>query len=273
MKRLNNILLLVFILLSINTISSQEADPIPEHETFTIASSQVGETRVINVWTPPAYKNSSESLPVLYMPDGGIKEDFPHIANTLAELIEKKKIKPMILVGIENTVRKRDLTGFTENENDKKMVSIFGGSDKFRAFIKEELFPEINKRYRTTDEKSIIGESAAGLFIMETFFLTPEMFNNYIAIDPSIWWNNLYLLKHAKEYLTKFPDSFQYRKLWFAGSNAPEMSKSIKKLAKIFSKNNLQNFKWTYSDEPKESHSTIFRATKVKALIWTFGQF
>ena len=81
-----------------------------------------------------------------------------------------KKIKPLLLVGIENTQRRRDLTGFTEVEKDKEIAPIVGGSEKFRAFNKEELFPEIEKRYGTTSEKSIIGESASGLFVMETFF-------------------------------------------------------------------------------------------------------
>jgi enterochelin esterase-like enzyme len=142
-----------------------------KHETFKIQSKQVGEERVINVWTPENYKASKDSLPVMYMADGGIKEDFPHIANTLAKLIKEKKIKPLILVGIENTQRRRDLTGFTEVAKDKEIAPVVGGSEKFRAFIKDELFPEINKRYRTTTEKSIIGESASGLFVMETFFL------------------------------------------------------------------------------------------------------
>ena len=76
-----------------------------QHETFTIESSKVNETRTINVWTPPQYANSTDSLPVMYMADGGLQEDFPHIANTMAELIATKKIPPFILVGIENTQR------------------------------------------------------------------------------------------------------------------------------------------------------------------------
>ena len=109
----------------------------------------------------------------MYIADGGIiDEDFPHIANTIAELMKTKKIPPIILVGIANTQRRRDLTGPTEVAKDKEIAPIVGGSEKFRAFIKEELFPEINKRYRTTNEKSIIGESLSGLFVVETFFFS-----------------------------------------------------------------------------------------------------
>ena len=251
--------------------SSQKKDPIPTHDEFTIESKQVGETRNINVWTPSEYKINMDSLPVMYMADGGIiDEDFPHIANTLAELIKLKNIPPMILVGIANTQRRRDLSGPTEIEKDKEIAPIVGGSAKFRAFIKEELFPEINKRYRTTTEKSIIGESLSGLFVVETFFIAPDMFDNYIAFDPSIWWNNHYLVRNAKKYLANFPKT--EKKIWFAGSSANDISKYTNELAEIFKTENLSNLKWKYSHEPNEKHNTIFRATKEKAIKWIFGK-
>ena len=115
--------------------NQQPNDPIPAHETFTIDSKYVNEKRVINVWFPDEYKNSTDSLPVLYMPDGGINEDFPHIANTLSDLIKAKKIKPIILVGIENTQRRRDLTPPTSVAKDKEIAPVVGGSAAFRNFI------------------------------------------------------------------------------------------------------------------------------------------
>ena len=83
MKLLLSGLLLSVTLLIGCTTTPQYNDPIPAHDSFTLQSEQVGELRVINVWTPPEYKTTTDSLPVLYMPDGGIKEDFPHIANRL----------------------------------------------------------------------------------------------------------------------------------------------------------------------------------------------
>jgi len=264
---------LLFLLVTLTSCSNAQKynDPIPVHDEFSIESKQVGETRKINVWTPTDYKTSTDSLPVMYMADGGIiEEDFPHIANTLSELIKAKKIPPIILVGITNTQRRRDLTGPTEIAKDKEIAPIVGGSEKFRAFIKEELFPEINKRYRTTSEKSIIGESLSGLFVVETFFLTPNMFDNYIAFDPSLWWNDKYLIKTAKENLEKFSQS--EKRIWFAGSGAEDISETVGKLADILKTENLPNIKFKYSPEPKEKHNTIFRATKEKAIIWTLNK-
>ncbi len=248
---------------------AQQPDSIPLHESMTIASKQLGETRTINIWTPPGYAQTNESYPVMYMPDGGIQEDFPHIANTLADLINKGSIPPMILVGIESTQRRRDLTGPTEVKKDKKIAPIVGGSEKFRAFISEELFPGINKRYRTTEAKGIIGESIAGLFIVETFFVNPDMFDYYIAMDPSLWWNDHELVRNAKDYLTKIPA--REKRFWFAGSDEKGISKYTKELAEILESEKLLNIIWTYSDEPKEQHSTIYRATKEKGLVWMFS--
>ncbi len=247
----------------------QNKDSIPNHDNFTIASNLVNETRVINVWTPPIYKESTEGFPVLYMPDGGIKEDFPHIANTIAKLVKNKSIPPIILVGIENTERRRDLTGFSETIDDKKYAPLSDGAKNFRAFIKDELMQEINKRYRITNKKGIVGESLAGLFVVETFLLEPNTFDFYIAMDPSLWWNANYLANTAKEHLAKLPS--KKIKFWFAGSSAKDISLYTNKLHTVLEVNSPKSLIWKYSDEPSEKHNTIFRATKEKAFKWVLG--
>jgi len=262
--------LLLFFTLTNYQDTPQNQDPIPKHDTFRIASKAVNETRTINVWTPEEYTKNTDSLPVLYMLDGGIKEDFPHIANTLAELIKAKKIQPIILVGIENTERRRDLTGPTQVAKDKEIAPVVGGSEKFRAFVNDELFAEINKRYRTTSEKGLMGESIAGLFVVETLLTHPEMFDFYIAFDPSLWWNNQQLVKTVKQLLAKFPTG--EKRFWFAGSNAEDIYKGTRALSETLKSENNKNLKWHYSDEPKEQHNTIFRTTKAKALEWSLNK-
>lgn len=247
----------------------QIEDSIPKHDTFIIQSKVMNENRVINVWLPPTYKLLQDSLPVMYMADGGVHEDFPHIANTLAKLIEEGKIAPLILVGIENTQRRRDLTGKTESKKDKKIAPAVGGSEIFRAFIQQELFIEVNKRYKVTDERTIIGESLSGLFVMETFFLTPDLFDNYIAFDPSLWWNKHFLVQTASKNLAKLPQT--KIRLWFAGSSAKDISIYTKKMKNILAHSPAKNLTWQYSDEPTETHATIFRSAKEKAILWTLG--
>jgi predicted alpha/beta superfamily hydrolase len=269
-KKMKNVLTpVILMLLTIGCFAGSPAisDTVPKHDSLTIYSEHTKERRVINVWTPPIYNQSTDSMPVIYMPDGGIGEDFPHIANTLAKLIENEEIPPCILVGIENTERGRDLTGGSNvKKHEKYKIPMTDGAKDFRAFISDELIPEINARYRTTNKKGIIGESLAGLFVIETFLLKPESFDFYIAMDPSLWWNKNFLVNNADDFLDSLPK--RGTKLWFAGSGAKDISKYTNQLAKKLEKKNFNFLKWKYSDEPKEKHNTIFRATKEKALIW-----
>ena len=263
-----NLILVLFLISSCSTTKTYN-DTIPNHETIKIDSKIIGETRTINIWTPSIYQTNSESLPVLYMPDGGIKEDFPHIANTLTKLIKAKKIQPIILVGIENTQRRRDLTGPTSIAKDKEIAPIVGGSANFSSFIKEELFSEINKRYRTTNEKGIIGESLAGLFVTETFLIHPDLFNYYIAFDPSLWWNDKNLTTNADKILSNFTKN--PKRFWFSASGTEDIAPTVNKFAQILTSKNIPNLKWNFVNKPKETHGSIYRATKEEAIIWALN--
>ena len=166
-------------------------------DTFLLRSDVLHETRRINVYLPPAYADSPQGLPVLYMPDGGLAEDFLHVAGLLQVSTANGTMRPFMLVGIENTQRRRDLTGPTDSAEDKKIAPQVGGSEAFRRFIRSELMPAVRQRYRTTAETAIMGESLAGLFVVETLFLQPDLFDSYVAIDPSLWWNSARLVAEA----------------------------------------------------------------------------
>lgn len=271
MTRFLTCFLIVTFLLGCKSKPMVYNDPVPVHKSIAIDSRFVGEERIINIWTPPGYEDGGAAFPVLYMPDGGVGEDFPHIANTLAELIKSNEIEPVILVGIENTERGRDLTGAsTVVAHEKYGIPMTDGAKNFRSFILEELVPEIERSYRTTDKNGIIGESLAGLFVVETFLLQPGAFDFYIAMDPSLWWNDNFLVKNAAAYLTEVPDSS--RKLWFAGSNTTDIFEYTRQFAELLEREQPKGLDWKYSDEPDEKHHTIFRATKEQALIWTLGR-
>jgi hypothetical protein len=188
-------------------------------ETFPLRSQVLHETRRMKVYVPPVYADSlSVRLPVLYMPDGGMAEDFLHVAGLVQVSTGNGTMRPFILVGIENTERRRDLTGPTDVASNKTIVPRVGGSAVFRDFIRTELMPEIKHRYRTTQATAIVGESLAGLFIVETFLLEPTLFDTYIAIDPSLWWNDGKLVGGA---------TTQIRAVNGAMSGAPSGTKSL----------------------------------------------
>ena len=245
-------------------VTASPASPLVIGETFTIQSTALNETRRINVYLPPQYTETPTTrLPVLYMPDGGIAEDFLHVAGLVQVSTGNGTMRPFILVGIENTQRRRDLTGPTQNAEDKKIAPAVGGSAAFRRFIRTELIPVINSRYRTTKETAIIGESLAGLFIVETLFLEPDLFDTYIAFDPSVWWNDGEMVNRAAERLRT--GKFGSRTLYMA-SSSDDRAGQLRKFADVLSKNAPKNLKWEFQPMPNETHATIYHPAALLAL-------
>ena len=240
-------------------------DAVPAHDTFTIASLAIGESRLINVYTPPGYRASlATKFPVLYMPDGGLDEDFPHVVNSVDSLIALGVIRPVIIVGIPNTERRRDLTGPTRFATDSAIAKHVGGSFAFRRFIRDELFPVIRARYRTTDERAIVGESLAGLFIVETLLAEPTLFSHYVALDPSLWWNGGAVVDSAETRLKAF--NFAPRTLDLASSNVADISAGTARFAEIIRTVTPRGLAWVYFPRPDLTHGTIFRAVGPSAL-------
>lgn len=245
-------------------VASEAPDRVPAHDTFTVASRLLGESRSINVYTPRAYDQSNTRFPVLYMPDGGIDEDFPHVVNTVDSLIALHAIRPVIVVGIPNTQRRRDLTGPTRFASDSAIAPRVGGSAVFRGFIRDELIPTIDARYRTTDERSVVGESLAGLFIVETFLLEPTMFKHYVALDPSLWWNRSALLDVATARLAALDSGA--RTLFIANSNEPEIANGTARFADLLRTTMPRGLSWVYVPRSDLTHGTIFRGIGPSAL-------
>jgi uncharacterized protein len=252
-----------------DTAPRKVAAPLVIGETFTIDSKVLGETRRINVYLPPDYTKSPDArYPVLYMLDGGLAEDFLHVAGLVQVSVGNQTMRPFLLIGIENTERRRDLTGPTENPTDKKIAPRVGGSAKFRAFLRDELMPQISARYRTNPEKAIMGESLAGLFVVETFLLEPDLFDTYLAFDPSLWWNNQSLAKGTAERLRARPEL--KKTLYFATSSEKEIDRIGHELSAILAKNAPPGLRWHYQPWPEESHDTIFHPAALKAFRTVF---
>jgi predicted alpha/beta superfamily hydrolase len=244
-------------------------EPVPPHETFTLESRAVGETRRIAVYTPPGYDPAGAArYPVLYMPDGGVREDFPHVAATVDAGIRAGELRPMLVVGIENTQRRRDMTGPTEVEEDRKIAPRVGGSAAFRAFIADELMPEVRRRYRTNDETAIIGESLAGLFVVETFLLQPELFDIYVALDPSLWWNGGELVRTAPERIRSRPSSVHRppTTVFLASADVEDIAVPTARLAEVLRENAWHQLRSRYTPRPDLTHATIYRAVGPGAL-------
>jgi predicted alpha/beta superfamily hydrolase len=238
------------------------AQPLAIGETFTIHSNTLREDRRINVYLPAGYTSAEARFPVLYMPDGGVAEDFVHVAGLLQVLSGNGTMRPFVLVGIENTERRRDLTGPTTNAEDKKIAPRVGGSQAFRSFLREELIPAIEARYRTTNERAIVGESLAGLFILETYVLQPELFDTYIAFDPSLWWNDEGLTAEAAN---RMKDGAKFGKqLFVATSSETGIVAATQRFLKTLGPSRPEGVV-RYEPLPEETHATIYHPAALRA--------
>jgi predicted alpha/beta superfamily hydrolase len=249
--------------------AASASQPLAIGETFTLDSKVLGERRRINVYLPPGYGGTELRVPVLYMPDGGIAEDFLHVAGLVQVGVGNRTMRPFLLVGIENIERRRDMTGPTNNAEDRKIAPRVGGSAAFRKFIRDELMPEVKKRYRTTGETAIVGESLAGFFVVETFFLEPDLFDTYIAIDPSLWWNDHKLVDGAAASLYARPRN---AKALFLASSSEFRGDvdATATLAEIL-RADAPGLRWHYEKMPEEKHATIYQPAALKAFRLMLG--
>jgi predicted alpha/beta superfamily hydrolase len=213
MKRILMVILLCFSCFSLfaqDTVTLIDSKPFILGTVDEIESKILAEKRIINIYLPPGYdENDSIKYPVIYLLDGSEDEDFIHIAGLVQFLNFSwvNKLPNSILVGIANVDRRRDFTFPTTIEKDKKDFPTTGGSEKFIDFIESELQPFIENKYKTAASKTIIGQSLGGLLATEIHFKKPQLFNKYLIVSPSLWWDNESLLKVPPKFSKASSDS------------------------------------------------------------------
>lgn len=237
-------------------LAQSAADPIPAHTSFMLHSRILNEDRTINVYTPAGPTSGDTLLPVLYMLDGGLAEDFPHVVNTIDSLIGLGRIAPVMVVGIENTERRRDLTGPTSVGSDSTIAPHVGGSAAFRRFVRDELMPEVRARCRCGGERAIVGESLAGLFVVETLLREPGLFQRYIALSPSVWWNAGELVRTAGPRAAELPEG---RVVFLTAANEEQIADGTGSIAAAL-RAAAPGLMLYYEPRPDLEHGTIFRA-------------
>ena len=170
-------------------------------KTITIESSILNETRTILVHLPEGYTNEQTKYPVLYLTDGSY--NFLHTVATMNFLAESGRIPQMIVVGVANTDRTRDLTPAILQSEKNDQYKTAGGADNFLQFFEQELIPYVEKHYRTQPYRIFSGHSFGGLFAVNALLNKPELFNAYLAVSPSLWWDNQRLINEANNLLKK----------------------------------------------------------------------
>lgn len=243
-----------------------EAGPVVLGERFTIQSDVLDETRNIAIRLPRGYADSDTVYPVLYVIDGGAEQDFLQIAGMSDLSWLSGQFADMIVVGIETSDRQHELTYPSSRRDHRSNWPTHGASADFRRYVTSEVIPAIDAAYRTNDQRVIMGESLAGLFIVETALETPEAFTGYIAVSPSLWWDSGSLSRRADEVFGgDYPPG---RTIYLTmADEGPQTEAATERVAAALERHGeAAGITWWYEPLPDESHSTIYHRAALTAL-------
>ena len=193
-----------------DAIAQEEDRRVTIGQMYTIASETLGEDRQYWVYLPASHDSdsgASQHYPVMYLLDGDLH--FPSASGVVQFMSSgingNVQIPELIVVAIPNTDRTRDLTPSHSTIDFDGEEDIFlknsGGGNAFLKFVRDELIPKIESDYRTAPHRTLVGHSLGGLLTLHALLDAPELFQGYIAIDPSLWWDNKLLVRHAEKTL------------------------------------------------------------------------
>lgn len=236
MKKIVILLLIVFSLINCNRnlnkdINGSQTNNIVIGKVDSLYSNLLDESRKIWVYVPENFKNErkEKKYPVLFLLDGPVH--FYAVTGMIRQLSSISGINllpEMIVVALPNTNRSRDLTPTHVDIDFFSGDSISyesGGGDKFLDFIAVELIPYIEKNYPASTYRTFIGHSFGGLCVINALIKKPHLFDNYIAIDPSLWWDNLAFKDYADSVLTN--GNFENKALYVAIANTMKEGMNI----------------------------------------------
>jgi len=235
----------------------------------------LSESRTVYIQIPSGFNPSkNQKYPVVFILDGEI---FLPTLNDVQSYYSGGFTPEMVLVGIANDKnRVRDLTtSIITTKYGMPFTEKNGDADNFRKFIEKELIPFIECKYPVTNYRTLIGHSYGGLFTISTLINQPHLFANYLAIDPSLDWDDQKLLNEAHKIIAT--QNYENKALFMSLSGQLHMQNSqitidnvmqdttdftlfarsniaFSKLVKLNAKNGL-SFEWRLY--PRDIHGTI----------------
>jgi predicted alpha/beta superfamily hydrolase len=236
--------------------ATQASEPVVIGEKFQIESKVLAETRTYVIHTPDSYKSGKDAYPVLVLQDA--ETNFAYASAAVHMLSANGRIPAMIVVGINNTDRTRDMTpskpatGF----GGTPWTGSAGGADKFLSFIADELLPTVDRNYRTRPYRVLVGHSLGGLFAVYALMNRPEVFKGYLAISPSLWWDDQVLIKAAQPFFAAHRD-LRADLYMTMGSEGDTMLGGAWKLSAALEESKLADLRWQFKRSPEEDHGTI----------------
>ncbi len=247
----------VLLLISSAAMAQPAAPPAGTVKRLTLKSAVLGEERIVLVRTPAGYETNKVSYPVLYMTDGDAH--MGHTASTIEFLTRNGRISDLILVGIPNTDRTRDLSpvkSTQKNAAGELQSPTSGGADNFLKFFETEVIPEIEKQYRVQPYRILAGHSLGGLFAIHAMISKPGLFQSYVAVSPALQWENAEALKRAEEFL-KNQKELKVTLFVSLGDEPGPIGESYKRFTELLAKTNIKGFEWKAEHMTDEDHGSL----------------
>ena len=250
--------------------SPADGQPIPIGRSYTIHSRVLNEDRVLNVFLPLSYGQGSQHYPVLLLLDGGAAQDFHHISGLSQLAWVNGAMQEFIVVGIETRTRIRELTPATTDPRYPAQLPNRGGAEDFRRYIAEEVIPWATQRYRTTEDTALMGESLAGLFVVDAFLRQPQLVRRWIAVSPSLWWDARAVAHGAAARLAA--GDFHGRSLYLTiGDDGGGSQDGVDQLVATLRRSPPRGLEFTYAPQPDQTHATIYHRAALEALTHIWG--
>jgi predicted alpha/beta superfamily hydrolase len=285
MKLVKKILRLVTILLLFVAHKAQsqsrETYKYTPSEVVTIHSTVLNEDRKVYIHCPKFDSSDvNKRFPVLYLMDG---DNHFELLSQYVDYLSRPDVAAMpkiIVVGIPNTKRVRDLTptqsvlNYEGKPDTADWYKSSGGNDNFLNFIKKELTPFIDSNYKTQQYRLFAGHSFGGISSLNCFLTQPDMFDAYIAVSPSFWWDNEYLLKLTEKKLKS--GSTLNKKLFYCdgneGGSDSFFHRGLLKFDSIITEKKMVGIENKYKYYPDETHMTVPIVAYLDALRFIFKE-
>lgn len=265
-------------------VNAQEISPFRTGFEETIPSKILGQQR--KIWIHIPNSNGGDKIkgrgnyPVVYVLDGS--ENFNTVASITEHMEESSLCPPMIVVGIVPDDRLSELT----TGSDKELPNVTGNGEKFMAFVEKELIPHIDSNYPTTTYKTLIGHSLGGLTVINTLLHRPNLFNAYVSLEASLWWNNKKPVEEAKAILPV--QNYQGKTLFMAMANRMErgmdtlsvqkdtngytgLIRSNLEFIKLLNSNKKNQLRYSYKFYPDDDHPSVRLIGEYDALRFVFA--
>jgi predicted alpha/beta superfamily hydrolase len=258
----------------LGTATALAADPpqdIVIGESVVIRSEVLNEERTLLIGKPDDYDQGNAAYPVLVLLDG---DTHFHYTTGLTKSLGRNQLIPKLLVvGILNTERTRDLTPPAADQRVREAVPQHGGAANFRAFLADELMPWLDENYRTHPYKILVGHSLGGLFAVDTLLERPEMFDAYIAISPSLQWDEQRAVERAGAVFGKGIAATNATLFMTAGNEGGPLLGGVRKFAAVLGEQTPDGLDWRFEHMPSESHGSVPLPSTYRGLEFVFADW